>query len=134
MLKRREFTSLEPYDSVLIPRKHQVLDGLDSVDVWQQVQIVDVRDERDGPMIKVNYIGWDEQKYDEWINIESYRIAPLHTYTAPRLLWTLKASNSAASTGTGTGSNSSGDGGGGGNIRLLYPAAHLQSNWWRVFP
>jgi hypothetical protein len=39
-------------------------------------------------MVKVRYTGWDP-KYDEWINAESYRLAPLRTHTpaaAPRTL------------------------------------------------
>merc|ERR1712232_600073 len=33
-----------------------------------------------GQLVFIHYKGWDV-KYNEWINIDSYRIAPLHTMT-----------------------------------------------------
>lgn len=34
----------------------------------------------DHDMVKVRYFGWSS-KFDEWINMESPRLAPLHTKT-----------------------------------------------------
>ena len=55
-------------------------DCLDSTDKWYQAQIMEIN--QNGKLVRVHYIGWDE-KYDEWINKDSYRIAPLHTMTSP---------------------------------------------------
>jgi hypothetical protein len=56
------------------------LDVLDFADKWLEAKVKDVKYFRDGPMVLVNFVGW-HPKYDDWIPIESYRLAPLHTRT-----------------------------------------------------
>lgn len=56
-------------------------DCLDSTDKWCQAEIVEI--ESDTELVRVHYVGWST-KYDEWINTDSYRIAPLHSKTSPQ--------------------------------------------------
>eukprot|EP00485_Elphidium_margaritaceum_P011316 CAMPEP_0202708978 /NCGR_PEP_ID=MMETSP1385-20130828/21116_1 /ASSEMBLY_ACC=CAM_ASM_000861 /TAXON_ID=933848 /ORGANISM="Elphidium margaritaceum" /LENGTH=701 /DNA_ID=CAMNT_0049368111 /DNA_START=144 /DNA_END=2249 /DNA_ORIENTATION=- len=54
-------------------------DCLDSTDKWYQAEII--KRAQDGKLLRMHYQGWDA-KYDEWINADSYRIAPLHSKTS----------------------------------------------------
>ena len=56
-------------------------DCLDSTDKWYEAEIVAVND--NGELVSIHYKGWDN-KYNEWINKDSYRLAPLHTMTKPQ--------------------------------------------------
>lgn len=56
------------------------IDVLDTTSVWLSASIEEIQDFGDGPMIRVHYTGWSPQ-YDEWIPIESYRLAPFRTHT-----------------------------------------------------
>jgi OTU-like cysteine protease len=63
-----------------VPCKSGTLcDALDSTDKWEIAIIMDVTRYQ----VKIHYSDWGAQ-YDEWINRDSYRLAPLHTKTAPR--------------------------------------------------
>merc|ERR1712154_273100 len=53
-------------------------DCLDSTDKWYEAEIVDKNE--NGQLVFIHYKGWDA-KYNEWINVDSYRIAPLHIMT-----------------------------------------------------
>eukprot|EP01084_Bolivina_argentea_P051984 95533_1 len=54
-------------------------DCLDSTDKWYEATIVDMNEY----LVRIHYVEWDS-KYDEWINKDSYRIAPLHTMTTQK--------------------------------------------------
>eukprot|EP01083_Nonionella_stella_P095196 267207_1 len=58
---------------------HTKCDCLDSTDKWCDAEIAEVDEEHQ--LIKIHYTGWDN-RYDEWMNKDSYRIAPLHTTTS----------------------------------------------------
>jgi len=53
-------------------------DCLDSAGKWCEAQIV--QHSQSGELVQIHYQGLD-CKYDEWINRDSYRLAPLHTTT-----------------------------------------------------
>merc|ERR1719242_1049341 len=67
-------------------------DCLDSTDKWYEAEIVDVNE--NGELVLIHFAGWDS-KYNEWINKDSYRLAPLHTMTKPKAQ--TNSSNSQAS-------------------------------------
>ena len=52
--------------------------GLNIFYIYEQLeaQVVDIKDD----MVCVHYNGW-ERRWDEWINLESPRIALFRTYT-----------------------------------------------------
>ena len=52
---------------------------LDSTDKWCRAEIVGIRNVN--KLVLVHYVGWSS-KYEEWINTDSYRIAPLHFGTS----------------------------------------------------
>uniref|UniRef100_A0A6A7GCS2 ubiquitinyl hydrolase 1 n=1 Tax=Hirondellea gigas TaxID=1518452 RepID=A0A6A7GCS2_9CRUS len=68
------------------PRKYGTLsmkvgercDVLDSQDKWCIASIIDVNTVRE--QCKVHYPGWSD-RYDEWIDSDSYRMAPLYRFT-----------------------------------------------------
>ena len=70
-------------------------DCLDSTDKWYQAEIMQEND--NGELVRIHYQGWDE-KYDEWINKDSYRIAPLHTMTSPTTTTNTKSGSGSTST------------------------------------
>ena len=45
------------------------------MDDWYEAEIIDCNQEKG--LVLIHYKGWDK-KYDEWINQDSYRLAPLH--------------------------------------------------------
>jgi OTU-like cysteine protease len=56
------------------------LDALDTDDKWMLARVLQVDPVH--MMVKIRYVDW-ESKYDEWLNTDSYRLAPLYSYTAP---------------------------------------------------
>jgi hypothetical protein len=68
------------YDFEFVPGLS--LDTRDTRDVWCVGKIQSVSPIRDSTdkMLRVSYDGW-AAKYDEWINSDSYRFAPLYTHT-----------------------------------------------------
>lgn len=52
------------------------LDVQDCVDDWYEAEIIDIDNEH--KMIQVKYKGWSS-KCNEWLNEDSYRLAPLNT-------------------------------------------------------
>lgn len=57
------------------------LDVLDSIDKWCRAKVVDLNPRR--KLAKITFLDWGP-KYDEWIDYDSYRIAPLYTHTKPQ--------------------------------------------------
>ncbi len=87
------------YGNVL-PRDGLQVDILDTTDKWLSGEIVEVKHFRDGPMCKVRYTGWNP-KYDEWLTAETYRLAPLRTFTKaepPRALRNITSATGAVQT------------------------------------
>eukprot|EP00466_Bigelowiella_natans_P012249 jgi/Bigna1/86001/estExt_fgenesh1_pg.C_70228 len=59
------------------------LDVHDTSEKWCKATITEVINEPPNRFqVKVSYDGWSS-KFDEWINSDSYRLAPLHYYTDP---------------------------------------------------
>ena len=59
-------------------RANEKCDVCDPGDKWCTAQIIEVATNH--RQIKVHYVGWSD-RYDEWLDFESYRIAPLHRYS-----------------------------------------------------
>jgi OTU-like cysteine protease len=57
------------------------LDVLDSADKWIASHMLEVNGITKQAL--VHYLDWPSA-YDEWINLDSYRFAPLHTHTKPK--------------------------------------------------
>lgn len=55
------------------------IDCKDSADQWYEAEIIGETKK----LIQVHYLQWSDE-YNEWINKDSYRIAPLHTMTKAR--------------------------------------------------
>jgi len=71
----------EPYQGQLDLKLGQKLDVHDSSEKWCEGEVIDVvSDPPNRYQVKIHYTGWDS-KYDEWINRDSYRLAPLHYHT-----------------------------------------------------
>lgn len=49
---------------------------------WYRSKVIAVRDMGKGPEIKIHYIQWSDAS-DEWIPLNSPRIAPLNTRAKP---------------------------------------------------
>ena len=60
-------------------RKGIKCDVLDSTDKWYQAQVIE--HDKINNYVKFHYTLWSSS-YDEWINCDSYRIAPLYTKTS----------------------------------------------------
>lgn len=74
-----------------------LVDVQDTTEKWLVAQVVEESPAcgNRAMMVKVRYSGWDS-RYDEWLNRSSYRLAPLHTFTAPVILPSSQPSNSAS--------------------------------------
>jgi len=68
-----------PHPRVLYPKIGARIDCLDACDKWYPSTVVEVN----RYLLKVHYDGWSES-FDEWIDRDSYRIAPLHSVTSPK--------------------------------------------------
>eukprot|EP01006_Ploeotia_vitrea_P033865 TRINITY_DN65648_c3_g1_i2.p1 TRINITY_DN65648_c3_g1~~TRINITY_DN65648_c3_g1_i2.p1 ORF type:complete len:491 (-),score=245.18 TRINITY_DN65648_c3_g1_i2:32-1504(-) len=68
-------------DATMQMRPGCQIDAMDSIDKWQLAEIEDVDPVH--MQVLVTYVGWS-RKYDEWINTDSYRLAPLHTFVKPQ--------------------------------------------------
>ena len=59
-----------------------VCDALDPLDTWYQANVINVaRPISSDTLYLIQYAGWDE-RFNEWINSDSYRLAPRGTFTA----------------------------------------------------
>lgn len=70
-------------DNGIINSEFQIghtIDVLDTINVWRVSTVVGLDDFSDGPMIHIHYNGW-AYKFDEWIPLESYRLAPHGKHT-----------------------------------------------------
>jgi hypothetical protein len=55
-----------------------IIDCKDTMDNWYESTVLDVTDDQ----VLIHYESWSNV-WDEWINIDSSRLAPLRTYSAP---------------------------------------------------
>ena len=67
-------------------------DVLDSTDKWYQAQVIE--HDKIHNYVKFHYSTWSSA-YDEWINADSYRIAPLHTKTSKKTTTTTTTNKSS---------------------------------------
>eukprot|EP00455_Lapot_gusevi_P009338 TRINITY_DN14173_c0_g1_i2.p1 TRINITY_DN14173_c0_g1~~TRINITY_DN14173_c0_g1_i2.p1 ORF type:complete len:187 (+),score=40.40 TRINITY_DN14173_c0_g1_i2:30-563(+) len=58
----------------------QQLDVQDSVKKWCKAEVRDIKQVEPNPLLFIHYQGWHE-KWDEWIDATSSRIAPFETHT-----------------------------------------------------
>lgn len=54
----------------------QWIDAKDTIDQWLEAEITDIRENE----IFIHYNGWG-RRWDEWIDMNSQRLAPFRTYT-----------------------------------------------------
>ena len=71
------------------PESTLLVDVKDSVDRWTCACVVQVAWFADGPMVLVSFTDWD-RRYDEWLPLESHRLAPAGCHTPPRYVETLR--------------------------------------------
>jgi OTU domain-containing protein 5 len=57
------------------------LDALDSIDKWRLARVLAVSAER--RQVLITYQNWPD-RYNEWINVDSYRLAPLRAHVQPK--------------------------------------------------
>ncbi|EEY57189.1 uncharacterized protein PITG_11009 [Phytophthora infestans T30-4] len=64
------------------------VDVLDDEGIWNTGVVVDVGKEadEDEDKVEVKYDGWGDE-YNQWIDVASQRLAPLHTYTIVKKCW-----------------------------------------------
>ncbi|KAG3110084.1 hypothetical protein PI124_g7080 [Phytophthora idaei] len=64
------------------------VDVLDDEGIWNTGVIVDVGKEadEDEDKVEVKYDGWGDE-YNQWIDVATQRLAPLHTYTIVKKCW-----------------------------------------------
>uniref|UniRef100_H3GFK8 PWWP domain-containing protein n=1 Tax=Phytophthora ramorum TaxID=164328 RepID=H3GFK8_PHYRM len=62
------------------------VDVLDDEGIWNTGIVADVGSEDDGDKVEIKYDGWGDD-YNQWIDVTSQRLAPLHTYTIVKKCW-----------------------------------------------
>ncbi|KAF4320581.1 hypothetical protein BBO99_00001572 [Phytophthora kernoviae] len=62
------------------------VDVLDDEGIWNTGVIADVGKEEGADMVEIKYDGWGEE-YNQWIGVDTQRLAPLHTYTIVKKCW-----------------------------------------------
>jgi hypothetical protein len=70
----------DAYGRFVVPSVGLDIDVLDSVDRWCEARVVLVQP---GRQAMVHYHGWSD-RFNEWLPLDSYRIAPLHSRSTPR--------------------------------------------------
>ena len=63
-------------------RVGDTIDALDTIRKWYESTVRDVKDGKDGKGVFIHFKNWGSQ-WDEWIDAESERLAPLHSHTSP---------------------------------------------------
>lgn len=62
------------------------LDVLDEEGIWNTAHVVDVDMKSGNDLIEVQYDGWGKE-YNEWVPVDSGRVAPLHMFTIVKKCW-----------------------------------------------
>lgn len=72
-----------PYEGKMDLKVGQEVDIHDTTEKWCKGRVVEiVREAPNRYQALIHYDGWDSQ-YDEWVNLDSYRLAPLNHHTDP---------------------------------------------------
>ncbi|KAG6966927.1 hypothetical protein JG687_00004577 [Phytophthora cactorum] len=76
------------FDGVTKGAAYDFTNVLDDEGIWNTGVIVDVGKEadEDEDKVEVKYDGWGDE-YNQWIDVATQRLAPLHTYTIVKKCW-----------------------------------------------